>query len=53
MAPMVGKELTEKYFLSQFDNLCSDPLFHVRKVSYLLGVSLVAYILTFTPFAVH
>lgn len=32
MAPMVGKEITERYFLAQFDNLCSDPLFHVRKV---------------------
>ena len=33
MAPMVGKEITERYFLGQFDNLCSDPLFHVRKVT--------------------
>ncbi|XP_046842275.1 serine/threonine-protein phosphatase 4 regulatory subunit 1-like isoform X2 [Xenia sp. Carnegie-2017] len=32
MAPMVGREITERYFLGQFDNLCSDPLFHVRKV---------------------
>ena len=34
MAPMVGKEITERYFLGQFDNLCSDPLFHVRKVTF-------------------
>lgn len=33
MAPMVGREITEQYFLGQFDNLCSDPLFHVRKVT--------------------
>ncbi|KAL3859973.1 hypothetical protein ACJMK2_010151 [Sinanodonta woodiana] len=32
MAPLIGKEMTEKFFLSRFCEMCSDPLFHVRKV---------------------
>lgn len=33
MAPLVGRDITERYFLPRFELLCSDPLFHVRKVS--------------------
>ncbi|XP_029214435.2 serine/threonine-protein phosphatase 4 regulatory subunit 1-like isoform X1 [Acropora muricata] len=32
MAPLVGQDITERYFLPRFKALCSDPLFHVRKV---------------------
>ncbi|KAK3581114.1 hypothetical protein CHS0354_033907 [Potamilus streckersoni] len=32
MAPLIGKEMTEKFVLSRFCEMCSDPLFHVRKV---------------------
>ena len=32
MAPLVGRDITERYFLPRFELLCSDPLFHVRKV---------------------
>lgn len=32
MAPLVGRDITERYFLPRFEALCSDPLFHVRKV---------------------
>ena len=32
MAPLIGKEHTERIFLDRFASLCSDPLFHVRKV---------------------
>ncbi|KAJ7374717.1 Serine/threonine-protein phosphatase 4 regulatory subunit 1 [Desmophyllum pertusum] len=32
MAPLVGRDITERYFLPRFEHLCSDPLFHVRKV---------------------
>ncbi|XP_071491752.1 serine/threonine-protein phosphatase 4 regulatory subunit 1-like [Diadema antillarum] len=32
VAPLVGKEITEKYFLPQFTELCQDSLFHIRKV---------------------
>jgi len=37
MAPLVGRDITERYFLPRFEVLCSDPLFHVRKVSNMLG----------------
>ena len=37
MAPLVGRDITERYFLPRFELLCSDPLFHVRKVSNVLG----------------
>ena len=32
MAPLVGRDIAERYFLPRFEVLCSDPLFHVRKV---------------------
>jgi len=32
MAPLIGKENSEKIFLDRFATLCTDPLFHVRKV---------------------
>lgn len=32
VAPLVGKDITEKYFLPQFTELCKDSLFHIRKV---------------------
>merc|ERR1719471_1412563 len=32
MAPLIGKENAEKIFLERFATLCTDPLFHVRKV---------------------
>jgi len=32
MAPLIGKENSEKIFLDRFAALCTDPLFHVRKV---------------------
>lgn len=34
MAPLVGKDVTERMFLPRFAEMCTDPLFHVRKVSY-------------------
>ena len=32
MASLVGPGITEKYFVPRFEVLCSDTLFHVRKV---------------------
>ncbi|XP_052229357.1 serine/threonine-protein phosphatase 4 regulatory subunit 1-like isoform X1 [Dreissena polymorpha] len=32
MAPLLGKEMTERVFLDRFCEMCTDPLFHVRKV---------------------
>ncbi|KAK3085905.1 hypothetical protein FSP39_010290 [Pinctada imbricata] len=32
MAPLLGKEMTERLFLQPFCEMCTDPLFHVRKV---------------------
>lgn len=32
MAPLIGKEMSERLFLDRFACLCTDPLFHVRKV---------------------
>lgn len=32
MAPMIGREMSERLFLDRFAALCTDPLFHVRKV---------------------
>ncbi|KAH9504961.1 Serine/threonine-protein phosphatase 4 regulatory subunit 1 [Bulinus truncatus] len=32
MAPLLGKEITERHFLPRFSEMCTDPLFHVRKV---------------------
>ncbi|XP_046588262.1 serine/threonine-protein phosphatase 4 regulatory subunit 1 isoform X1 [Neodiprion lecontei] len=32
MAPLVGRELTERLFLDRFAKLCSDDIFYVRKV---------------------
>ncbi|XP_030831729.1 serine/threonine-protein phosphatase 4 regulatory subunit 1 isoform X3 [Strongylocentrotus purpuratus] len=32
VAPLVGKDITENYFLPQFTELCKDSLFHIRKV---------------------
>ncbi|KAL4234722.1 Serine/threonine-protein phosphatase 4 regulatory subunit 1 [Mactra antiquata] len=32
MAPLLGKEMTERVFLERFSEMCTDPLFHVRKV---------------------
>merc|ERR1712038_181133 len=32
MAPLVGQEMCVRLFLNRFATLCSDPLFHVRKV---------------------
>ena len=34
MAPLLGKEMTERVFLARFCEMCGDPLFHVRKVGY-------------------
>ncbi|EDO37086.1 predicted protein, partial [Nematostella vectensis] len=32
MSSLVGKDITERFFMPRFEVLCSDPLFHVRKV---------------------
>ncbi|XP_033755610.1 serine/threonine-protein phosphatase 4 regulatory subunit 1-like isoform X3 [Pecten maximus] len=32
MAPLLGKEMTERVFLPRYCEMCTDPLFHVRKV---------------------
>merc|ERR1719361_1133233 len=32
MAPLIGKEMSQRLFLHRFAALCVDPLFHVRKV---------------------
>lgn len=32
MAPLVGKDITERVFMLRFAELCTDALFHVRKV---------------------
>jgi len=32
MAPMIGREMSERLFLHRFAKLCTDPVFHVRKV---------------------
>ncbi|CAL1530665.1 unnamed protein product [Lymnaea stagnalis] len=32
MAPLLGKDITERLFLPRFSEMCNDPLFHVRKV---------------------
>ncbi|XP_041375739.1 serine/threonine-protein phosphatase 4 regulatory subunit 1-like isoform X3 [Gigantopelta aegis] len=32
MAPLLGKDITERLFLPRFSEMCTDPLFHVRKV---------------------
>lgn len=32
LAPMLGQEATERHFMARFGEMCSDPLFHVRKV---------------------
>ncbi|XP_045192061.2 serine/threonine-protein phosphatase 4 regulatory subunit 1-like isoform X1 [Mercenaria mercenaria] len=32
MAPLLGKEMTDRVFLNRFCEMCTDPLFHVRKV---------------------
>ena len=32
MAPLLGKEITDRHFLPRFSEMCTDPLFHVRKV---------------------
>ena len=32
MAPLIGKEMVESLFLERFAALCTDPLFHVRKL---------------------
>ncbi|KAG0719281.1 Serine/threonine-protein phosphatase 4 regulatory subunit 1 [Chionoecetes opilio] len=32
MAPLIGREMTERLFLQRFTSLCSDALFQVRKV---------------------
>lgn len=32
MAPLLGREMTEAQFLPRFCEMCTDSLFHVRKV---------------------
>ena len=32
MAPLIGREMTEKLFVKRFKSLCTDHLFQVRKV---------------------
>ena len=32
MAPLVGKDITERMFMPRFAELCTDAHFHVRKV---------------------
>ena len=32
MAPMVGRDITEQHFMPRFLEMCTDALFHVRKV---------------------
>jgi len=32
MAPLIGREMSQRLFLQRFATLCVDPLFHVRKV---------------------
>jgi hypothetical protein len=34
MAPLLGKEMTDRVFLNRFCEMCTDPLFHVRKVCF-------------------
>lgn len=36
IAPLIGNEATERSFLKRFGDLCADPLFHVRKVSWII-----------------
>ena len=36
MAPLLGRDITERMFLPRFCEMLTDPLFHVRKVSCLL-----------------
>lgn len=32
LAPFLGREVTERVFLQRFSQLCSNHMFHVRKV---------------------
>lgn len=32
MAPLLGREMTERLFLAYFAQMCIDPLFHVRRI---------------------
>ena len=32
MAPLIGREMTERLFLERFTRMCADALFQVRKV---------------------
>ena len=38
MAPLLGQDMTEREFLPRFCEMCTDPLFHVRKVGVLQTV---------------
>jgi hypothetical protein len=35
MSQLLGRDMTERLFLQRFCEMCTDPLFHVRKVIYL------------------
>lgn len=38
VAPLLGKDITERILLKRFAELCASPLFHVRKqASYYIG----------------
>ena len=41
MAPLVGKEITERIFMPRFAEMCTDPLFQVRKVGIIFQQLLV------------
>lgn len=32
MAPLLGREMSERLFLKRYSEMCTDPLMHVRKV---------------------
>ena len=32
LAPLIGRDITERVFLPRFAQMCGDALFHVRKV---------------------
>ena len=35
MAPQVGPDITERIFMPRFAEMCTDALFHVRKVIFI------------------
>lgn len=41
---LVGADITERLFLDRFGQLCSDPLFHIRKVCTQLLVQYISFV---------